>query len=97
MKIINNKLTEDLIKGIPIKQDIGCGQNPFDGLYSMNYFCSTESQPKSRVVPNFYKSVIIDHILAPIFFRAANINFFIQDFYERRLSSFFTFKALGSS
>jgi len=76
----------------------------FFGLYSMNYFCSTDSQPKSRIVPSFYtdirfevksikiefyKSGIIDHLLAPIFFRAVNINLFTQDFYERRLSSLF--------
>jgi len=76
----------------------------FFGLYSMYYFVSPENQPEKRKVPafytdtrfqlkaltiEFYRTGLIDKIFAPIFKKAVNINIHTQDFYERRLSSFF--------
>ncbi len=75
----------------------------FFGLYSMNYFASRESQLKRKVPAfytdtrfviksltiEFYRTGIIDKLLAPIFSRLVNLNIHTQDFYERRLSSFF--------
>jgi hypothetical protein len=76
----------------------------FFGLYSMYYFVSPENQPQTRRVPafytdarfvinsltiEFYRSGIIDRVLAPIFFRLVNLNIHTQDFYERRLSHLF--------
>ena len=74
------------------------------GLYSMYYFVSAENQPVGRKVPAFYTDVrfiiksiriefyklgLIDRIFAPLFSRVVNRSLFMQDFYERRLSSFF--------
>jgi SAM-dependent methyltransferase len=73
------------------------------GLYSMNYFASHENQP-GRHVPafytdtrfvikslkiEFYRSSMLDRLLAPVFSRLVNINIRTQDFYERRLAHFF--------
>lgn len=70
----------------------------------MYYFVSAENQPKIRKVPSFYTDVrfrinfikiefyrngIFDKILYPIFSTLLNSNIFLQNFYERRLSSFF--------
>lgn len=74
------------------------------GLYSMYYFVSSEYQPDKRKVPAFYTDIrfiiksikiefyklgMIDRILAPLFTKIVNRDLFMQDFYERRLSSFF--------
>ena len=74
------------------------------GLYSMYYFVSSENQPEKRKVPAFYTDIrfiiksikiefyklgTIDMIFAPLFTKIVNRNLFMQDFYERRLSSFF--------
>lgn len=74
------------------------------GLYSMFYFVSSQNQPGKRKVPEFYtdnrfilKSIkiefyklgLIDRILAPVFTKFVNLNLFMQDFYERRLSNFY--------
>ena len=74
------------------------------GLYSMYYFVSSENQPEKRKVPAFYTDIrfiiksikiefyklgTIDKIFAPLFTKIVNRNLFMQDFYERRLSSFF--------
>ncbi|MBT5399664.1 methyltransferase domain-containing protein [Candidatus Woesearchaeota archaeon] len=76
----------------------------FFGLYTMYYFSLDKHQPASRKVPSFYtdfkfkvesvkiefyKDSIFDHLLGPIFYRVFNINHTFQNFYERRLSSFF--------
>ena len=76
----------------------------FFGLYSMYYFVDPEHQPKMRKVPAFYSDVrfkiesikiefyragFLDKLIAPIFSRMINRNIYWQDFYERRLTSFF--------
>ena len=73
----------------------------FFGLYSMYYFVSPETQPTIRKVPafysdarfrvksitiQFYRSSIVDKIIAPIFSRIVNYNIYTQNFYERRLA-----------
>lgn len=76
----------------------------FFGLYSMYYFASSQNQPKSRQLPSYYTDVrfriksvkiefyrngIIDKLFSKLFYKFINKNLFLQDFYERRLSSLF--------
>jgi hypothetical protein len=76
----------------------------FFGLYTFNYFVNSDHQPHLRQVPDFYtdfrfrvlsirimfyRSGLIDRIFAPIIERLINRSFFLQDFYERRLTSWF--------
>jgi hypothetical protein len=76
----------------------------FFGLYSMYYFVSPVNQPKIRKVPAFYTDVrfriksvrieffrsgIINKLFSPLLSNLINRNIFLQDFYERRLSSLF--------
>lgn len=73
------------------------------GLYTMNYFVDPQHQPR-RKVPAFYSSVrftvqsikirfyrhsLLDHVVAPPLQWLVNRNFAWQNFYERRLASFF--------
>jgi ubiquinone/menaquinone biosynthesis C-methylase UbiE len=75
----------------------------FFGLYTMYYFSLDEDQP-ARKVPSFYtdfkfkvesvkiefyKDTVFDHLFGPLFYRFVNFNHAFQNFYERRLSSFF--------
>ena len=76
----------------------------FFGLYTMNYFVSAENQHNSRKVPDFYvnekfiidsvriefyKTTFMDRFIGAIFRRVINYDISLQNFYERRLSSFF--------
>lgn len=76
----------------------------FFGLYSMYYFVAHENQPSIRKVPSFYtgarfridrldidfyRSGMIDKLIAPLLGRLINRSIHLQDFYERRLSGLF--------
>ena len=76
----------------------------FFGLYTMFYFVAPEDQPSQRKVPAFYSETrfyvdslriqfyrlnIVDRIVVPIFSKLVNSSFFMQAFYERRLSGLF--------
>lgn len=74
------------------------------GLYSMYYFVDSEHQPEKRKVPPFYTDIrfrirsidiefyragLIDRFFSALVYRIINRSFSLQEFYERRLSSFF--------
>ncbi|MDH5546850.1 MAG: methyltransferase type 11 [Gammaproteobacteria bacterium] len=77
----------------------------FFGLYTMNYFVSPEKQPfPKRLVPafytdtryeidtikiSFYRMNIFDRVTVPLLRKIVNLNFAMQDFYERRLCRLF--------
>jgi hypothetical protein len=41
------------------------------------------------MVIEFHRTGVIDELLASLFSRLVNLNIYTQDFYERKLSSFF--------
>ncbi len=76
----------------------------FFGLYSMYYFVSHDQQPRIRKVPafytdkrfrvrsvriDFYRSGVIDRLVAPALSKLVNCSICAQDFYERRLAHMF--------
>jgi len=76
----------------------------FFGLYTMNYFCDPEYQPTIRKVPSFYSEVrftiekvriefytysFFDKTIIKLLGKIINKSTRFQEFYERRLSSFF--------
>jgi hypothetical protein len=76
----------------------------FFGLFSMYYFVASKDQPNIRKVPDFYsekkfkvKSIyidfytetIFDKVIGRLFKLIVNSNFFMQNFYERRLSGIY--------
>jgi len=76
----------------------------FFGLFSMYYFVSPQKQPKTRQVPAFYTDVrfniqsiniefyklsFLDKIFSRGISKVINQNIIWQEFYERRLASFY--------